>query len=395
MALYSDEQRQALLLTEQVASAFSLVGCAFVIITFLASSRFRKPVNRLIFYAVWGNILYTISTLISINGPAAGAASPLCQFQGFMIQAFLPADALWNLTMAINVYLTVFKNNDAARLRAREPYYIAFNYGVPFVIALVYCFISTPDQGKMYGPAILWCWITTEWEIWRVITCYLIGWLCMLSAFAIYVLAGREIFRKRRQLRAFSEPNRPHPKRLLSFQSSGPASPSLSPCSPTRGFPDLGPGDAKGIRVTSEITKSSSTHVGAAGLLTPDYHVVDRAPRERAGNPFEPYSVTIEYGDTSARSSRTAVPTLRQRNKAMEANTAAWGYTKCCILFFLSMLVTWVRSHPMLTIVRRRSSQLTANPLRSPPPSTASTRSPTRPRARRSRSATSPASCCP
>ena len=28
----------------------------------------------------------------------------------------------------------------------------------------------------------------------------------------------------------------------------------------------------------------------------------------------------------------------------MEANTAAWGYTKCAILFFVSLLVTWVPS---------------------------------------------------
>ena len=55
---------------------------------------------------------------------------------------------------------------------------------------------------------------------------------------------------------------------------------------------------------------------------------------------------------SSARSSRTVVggppptptTTHRQRTSALEANTAAWGYTKCCILFFLSMLITWVPS---------------------------------------------------
>ena len=37
---------------------------------------------------------------------------------------------------------------------------------------------------------------------------------------------------------------------------------------------------------------------------------------------------------------------LQRRNNraALEANTAAWGYTKCAILFFISLLVTWVPS---------------------------------------------------
>ena len=177
MSIYSDDDLRALHLTEQVASAFSLLGCAFVIVTFLSSSRFRKPVNRLIFYAVWGNILFNISTLISLDGPAAGVNSTLCQFQGFMIQAFLVPDAFFNLAMAINVYLTVFKSYSASQLRALEPYYLAINYGVPFIIALAYCFITAPDGTKVYGPAVLWCWIAEDpFSYLRIATCYAPAW---------------------------------------------------------------------------------------------------------------------------------------------------------------------------------------------------------------------------
>ena len=37
--------------TERVASCFSLAGTTFILCTFIYSSAFRKPVNRLIFYA--------------------------------------------------------------------------------------------------------------------------------------------------------------------------------------------------------------------------------------------------------------------------------------------------------------------------------------------------------
>ena len=89
---------------------------------------------------------------------------------------FLPADALWNLSMAINVYLTLFKKYTPAQLRALEWRYMLFNYGLSFVIAFAYCFISTTDRGKMYGPAALWCWIPVSWDFMRLVTCYVPAW---------------------------------------------------------------------------------------------------------------------------------------------------------------------------------------------------------------------------
>ena len=89
----SRKQLHDLELTERVASCFSLLGTSFILVTFLYSSAFRKPVNRLIFYASWGNTLCNIGTLISQAGVRAGRNSSLCAFQGFLIQMFLPADA--------------------------------------------------------------------------------------------------------------------------------------------------------------------------------------------------------------------------------------------------------------------------------------------------------------
>ena len=72
------------------------------------------------FYASIGNTFCNVGTLISLTGVRAGQDSPLCQFQSFMIQFFLPADALWNLAMAMNVYLTLFRKYNADQLKALE-----------------------------------------------------------------------------------------------------------------------------------------------------------------------------------------------------------------------------------------------------------------------------------
>ena len=82
----TDQQVQAIQITERVASVFSLLGIFFVLFTFLFSEHFKKPINRLIYFASWGNLGVNIASLISENGPAAGQRSSLCQTQAFLIQ---------------------------------------------------------------------------------------------------------------------------------------------------------------------------------------------------------------------------------------------------------------------------------------------------------------------
>ncbi len=66
---------------------------------------------------------------------------------------FLPADALWNLAMAINVYLTLFKKYNAQQLKSLEWRYHLMCYGGPLFVAVVYLFIDTTERGRIYGPA--------------------------------------------------------------------------------------------------------------------------------------------------------------------------------------------------------------------------------------------------
>lgn len=82
----SEQQLSAISVTERVCSAISLLGTSIIVVTFLASKSFRKPINRLVFYASWGNIMTNIATLVSQSGIQAGTNSCLCRFQAFFIQ---------------------------------------------------------------------------------------------------------------------------------------------------------------------------------------------------------------------------------------------------------------------------------------------------------------------
>ncbi|KFY80789.1 hypothetical protein V498_08777, partial [Pseudogymnoascus sp. VKM F-4517 (FW-2822)] len=84
----------------------------------------------------------------------------------------MPADTLWMFSMALNVYLTFFHRFSGEQLIALEPYYLAFNYGVPFIPAIAFVFIRNEERGHIFGDATLWCWVRSEWSILRVATFY-------------------------------------------------------------------------------------------------------------------------------------------------------------------------------------------------------------------------------
>jgi len=79
------EELTVLSTIERVGSSISLLGSLLVIGTFCASSAFHKPINRLVFYASFGNMITTVGSLMStslIDNPDSAS----CQFQGFLIQ---------------------------------------------------------------------------------------------------------------------------------------------------------------------------------------------------------------------------------------------------------------------------------------------------------------------
>ena len=230
--------------------------------------------------------------------------------------------------MAINVYLTIFRKYKPDQLKSLEWKYHVLCYGFPTIIAFVYIFISTSSRGRIYGDATLWCWIDINWVVLRIALVYAPAWFCILASFCIYVLAGREIFSKRQELRAFSAP-------------PGHFAPIENP------FTDF---KTTEIKITSELATLRAPHPEMPNVhfSSENDKVLSQNERPSAGKDYTPYSATIVSDPMSAESEAvpppTPKPTPQQRNNraALQANTAAWGYTKVALLFFISLLVTWV-----------------------------------------------------
>ncbi|CAM1510028.1 Fc.00g003630.m01.CDS01 [Cosmosporella sp. VM-42] len=331
----TDGQLDAIGVIERVCSVFSLLGSIFVIITFILSKAFHKPINRLVFYASFGNMLCNVGTLMSrtylLSPDSVG-----CQFQAFLMQMFLPADAFWTLAMAINVYLTFYFKFDARRLRRMEIPYLLGCYGVPFVPAFVYIFVRNTKHARVYGDATLWCWVAPEWDVLRIATFYGPIWVVIVLTFFIYIRAGHTIYLKRKQLNNFSSTNED--------PLSTVANDILTTIKTTE------------VSVTTEARgQQDSIHLQPIGRRGPDINTSDN------GNAA--YSVTISADTHSAdigdvvlpiqgqpghqSTYRTPVqrerpPNPRRRNH--ELNNAAWSYTKCALLFFTAILITWIPS---------------------------------------------------
>lgn len=149
----------------------------------------------------------------------------------------------------------------------------------------------------------------------------------------IYIRAGREIYRKHKQLRELNYTSHYEPE--------------------TNAMNDPFSVKTTEVSVTSEIvTSTQDTPIDLAPL--------GRAHRDSsAGHQSKPsaYSVSISADGSKAaaaipmatttstgRSNEHTTQRSGRRKANYDANSAAWSYTKCSILFFTAILVTWIPS---------------------------------------------------
>lgn len=81
----TESQIEAIGAVEITCSVFSLLGSLFIITTFCFSHSFHKPINRMVFYASFGNMMTNVGTLMS-RTYVDRITSFGCQFQAFLLQ---------------------------------------------------------------------------------------------------------------------------------------------------------------------------------------------------------------------------------------------------------------------------------------------------------------------
>lgn len=170
--------------------------------------------------------------------------------------------------------------------------------------------------------------------------------------FFIYIRAGREIYQNHKKLNGLNYTSHCEPEPL----------PMNSPFNTK----------TTEVSVTSEIVTTATeesidlTPLGAAqnrssivGQQPLAYSVtISALPSGSSGHTL-PTTTTEDTNDNANIVNTTAQPRTR-RKTTYEANSAAWQYTKCAILFFTAILVTWIPStaNRVYSVVHRNEISL-------------------------------------
>lgn len=180
------------------------------------------------------------------------------------------------------------------------------------------------------------------------------GRVVILLTMGIYIRAGKEIYTKRKQLQNFSVPA-PDPMPIIGdpFQSVKTTevfvtseSIEQSPSDPID-LRDLGRQRPSGQYPRPQPAAGKNNYTVTVSTSQPNlqnqtrYSYTEKplpGPGERKYS--EPNVPNSAHAPNSDR------PNLyrTRRYAAMEANNAAWSYTKVAVLFFIAMMVTWIPS---------------------------------------------------
>ncbi|KAK1987331.1 G-protein coupled receptor [Colletotrichum cereale] len=186
---------------ERVGAALSLVGVAFIFVTYWKFKRIRSVPNLFIVFASIANVGASVACAIGYDGLRMGSTSALCQAQAFMLEMFMQSDPWWSFAMAINVYLVFFAGASPASFRRYLWVYCVVCFGFPLIPALVCLFLRPRSPTDyIYGDATLWCWINRRWVDLRIFTYYIPIWFCVLGSCLIYFAVGYHVFHHRNQL---------------------------------------------------------------------------------------------------------------------------------------------------------------------------------------------------
>ncbi|EKG10588.1 hypothetical protein MPH_12446 [Macrophomina phaseolina MS6] len=197
-----EAKKHEYLIVARTSASISLLTTSSIILTYLLSPRFRKPMNRLLFYASLGNIFQATALFICTSGlPFPGNTMSLCRFQAFCIQMWV----VHNISRILDAFdgaqclphLFPVRQN----LRRLEPWYIAINYGWPFGHTFIMLMLDvSPQQTGIFGPAVMWCWISSDYEWMRLAFSYGPTWVIVLVVTAIFVVTGSRMVQQHYEL---------------------------------------------------------------------------------------------------------------------------------------------------------------------------------------------------
>jgi hypothetical protein len=158
----------------------------------------------------------------------------------------------------------------------------------------------------------------------------------MFITFIIYLRAGKEIYTRRKQLQRFQHISANQSSRQ--FTSTKTTEVHVTSETATRVHRPIDLSDIGDSRTNSQVDSDRPAY--SVSVFTQQQ--TPRLPASPTFSNTSYYESKEPRGPASELLNSYHIPA--RRNTAMEANNAAWSYTKVAVLFFTAMLVTWIPS---------------------------------------------------
>ncbi|PVH95860.1 hypothetical protein DM02DRAFT_536455 [Periconia macrospinosa] len=337
-------------------SALSVLGSIFIIITFLKWSYFRKPINRLVFYTAFGNLLGNIATFMGTSAiPNAHELTPVCEFQGILIQWFMAADSFLVFSMALNVQLVFFHGYTSVQLRLLEKWYLFCAYGVPAITAIAYICIDHLTNTKVIGPGILYCWLSPDVAWMRIAFVYTPIWLVILSTLGIYLVIGLRILCKGSKFQSLSkkvttdrEPENVLHGRHMSADLPIKVETKMETHFEPQSSHEIAVGLSRsGSHSSFGSTRQLSTALHAQTASAHPGHFPGSIYDGNAQNGYRATAFATDRLDIETdpyHSVSMPNDSITGRPSYLEVNVAAWNYFKVALLMFVALVCVWFPS---------------------------------------------------
>jgi len=178
------------------SSSLSLLGCAFIITSYILFDELRQYHLRLIFYLTIADAGSSIVGIVGSN-TSHDSEDLICKLVGGSIQFFYLASLLLTSCIAHTLYRVI--RQDDKYVERFEKYYVLLCLSVPAGI-VIYLALTAK-----FGDAGLWCWIDGSYGIYRLILFYLPLCLVILYNAITYVLVSYKLYKERKNYTLLSE----------------------------------------------------------------------------------------------------------------------------------------------------------------------------------------------
>lgn len=135
---YNGDIKSLVTIISIVTSSFSLLGCSFVLIMFLAFQKLQKFHFKLVFYLCLSILINTIGNLIVINDKSYTINQNYCIMQSFFINFGGLSTVIWNIIICYYIKNLVKSN---LGYHINDSLCLSLGYGIPFLMSFMLLFL--------------------------------------------------------------------------------------------------------------------------------------------------------------------------------------------------------------------------------------------------------------